>query len=64
MSKQLLRSGTSAGAMVRESKYAESKANFKHKLSTAQNEINESIYWLELLEKADYFNERIQFAKQ
>ena len=46
MSKQLLRLGTSAGAMVRESKYAESEANFKHKLSIAQKEINESIYWL------------------
>lgn len=46
MSKQLLRSGTSAGAMVRESEYAESKANFKHKLSIAQKEINESTYWL------------------
>lgn len=58
MSKQLLRSGTSVGAMVRESEHAESKADFKHKLSIAQKEINESIYWLELLEKTDYLDEK------
>lgn len=54
MSKQLLRSGTSVGAMIRESENAESKADFKHKLSIAQKEINESIYWLELLKETDY----------
>lgn len=39
MSKQLLRSGTSVGAMVREAEHAESKADFIHKLSIAQKEI-------------------------
>ena len=47
LSKQLLRSGTSVGAMVREAEHAESKADFKHKMAIAQKEINESIYWLE-----------------
>ena len=49
LSKQLLRSGTSVGAMVREAEYAKSKIDFKHKLGIAQKEINETIYWLELL---------------
>ena len=56
LSKQLLRSGTSVGAMVREAEHAESKSDFKHKLSIAQKEINESIYWLELLKETDYIS--------
>ncbi len=54
MSKQLLRSGTSVGAMVRESKNAESKADFIHKLAVAQKECDESAYWLELLFATNY----------
>jgi four helix bundle protein len=53
LSKQLLRSGTSLGAMVREAEHADSKADFKHKLGIAQREINESICWLELLNETD-----------
>ena len=56
LSKQLLRSGTSVGAMVREAEHAESKPDFKHKLSIAQKEINETIYWLELLQATDYLS--------
>lgn len=56
ISKQLLRSGTSIGAMVRESEHAESKADFIHKLSIALKEANESEYWLELLVQSDYLN--------
>ncbi|MFZ2284635.1 MAG: four helix bundle protein [Lutibacter sp.] len=54
LSKQLMRSGTSVGANVREAEHAESKVDFKHKLAIAQKEINESIYWLELLLETDY----------
>lgn len=54
LSKQILRSGTSVGAMVRESEHAQSKADFINKLSIAQKEINETIYWLELLNATDY----------
>ena len=54
MSKQLLRSGTSVGAMVREAEHAESKTDFVHKLAIAQKEINETIYWLELLKATAY----------
>lgn len=54
LSKQLLRSGTSVGAMVREAEHAETKNDFKHKMGIAQKEINETIYWLELLRETDY----------
>ena len=56
LSNQLLRAGTSVGAMVREAEYAESKSDFIHKLSIAQKEINETNYWLELLYKAGYLS--------
>lgn len=61
LSKQLLRSGTSIGAMVREAEHAESKVDFKHKMAIAQKEINETIYWLELLAATDYLTKE-QFA--
>lgn len=57
MSKQLLRSGTSVGAMVREAEHAETKADFKHKMGIAQKEINETIYWLELLKETEYLSQ-------
>ena len=52
--KQLLRSGTAIGALYREAEHAESKADFIHKMSIAQKECNETIYWLELLHATDY----------
>ena len=52
--KQVLRSGNSVGAMIREAEFGQSKSDFIHKLSIAQKEINETIYWLELLFKTDY----------
>lgn len=58
MSKQVLRSSTSVGAMVREAEHAESKPDFIHKMAIAQKEINETLYWLELLFKTDYLNEK------
>ena len=57
LSKQLLRSGTSVGAMVREAEHAETKNDFKHKMGIAQKEINETIYWLELLKATDYLTQ-------
>ncbi len=56
LSKQLLRSGTAIGALVRESEHAESKADFIHKLSIALKEANESAYWLDLLHQSDYID--------
>jgi four helix bundle protein len=54
LSKQAVRAGTSPGAMVRESKSAESTADFIHKLSVAQKEITEFCYWIDLLLDTDY----------
>ena len=57
LSKQILRSGTNPGAMVREAKHAESSLDFIHKLSIALKETNETEYWLELLYRSGYVNE-------
>jgi len=46
ISRQLLRSGTSIGANVREAQNAESKADFIHKLKLAAKEADETEYWL------------------
>jgi four helix bundle protein len=54
LSKQLLRSGTSVGAMMREAEFAETKKDFIHKMAIGQKEINETIYWLELLKETNY----------
>jgi four helix bundle protein len=56
LSKQVLRSGTSIGAMVEEALQAESKADFIHKLSIANKESNETYYWLRLLRDSDYLS--------
>lgn len=48
LSKQLLRSGTNPGAMVREAFNGESDKDFIHKLKIGQKEIGETMYWLEL----------------
>jgi four helix bundle protein len=57
LSKQVLRSGTNSGAMVREAANAESGADFIHKLAVAQKETGETQYWLELLWKTNYLSE-------
>ena len=56
LSKQLLRSGTAIGALVREAEQAESKADFVHKLSIALKEANESEYWIELLHQSGFID--------
>lgn len=57
INRQILRSGTNPGAMVREAKNAESAKDFIHKLSIAQKEIGETIYWLELLRESKYLDD-------
>jgi len=52
LSKQLLRCGTSIGANVAESAYAQSEADFASKLAIAQKEANETLYWSELLSES------------
>jgi four helix bundle protein len=54
LSKQLLRSGTAIGALVREAEQAESKPDFIHKMAIALKEANETEYWIELLAQTDY----------
>ena len=49
LSRQILRSGTSIGANIRESRFAQSKADFVSKLSIALKEAAETQYWLDLL---------------
>lgn len=56
MSKQLLRSGTAVGALVREAQNAESKADFIHKLGIAQKECDETSCWLGLLKETEYLS--------
>jgi len=57
ISKQLLRSGTSIGANIREGLNAESRADFIHKMAISQKEADETCYWLDLLKASDYINE-------
>lgn len=56
LSKQLLRSGTSVGAMIKEAEFAESKMDFIHKLNVALKEANETRYRLMLLKGAEYIS--------
>ena len=56
LSKQLLRSGTSIGANIREANNAQSKADFIHKLSISLKESEETEYWLELLKDSNYID--------
>jgi len=54
ISKQVLRSGTSIGALIREAEFGQSKADFGHKMSIALKEANETEYWLLLLNDTGY----------
>ena len=58
ISKQVLRSGTSIGANVTESRNAQSTADFIHKLNIALKEADETLFWLKSLHKGDYLNEK------
>lgn len=57
LSKQVLRSGTAVGALIREAEYAQSRADFANKLNIALKEANETDYWLNLLKDCDYIQE-------
>ncbi len=62
LSKQLLRSGTSIGANVRESKNAQSRLDFINKLNIALKDADETDYWLDLLYTSNYINKE-EFTK-
>ena len=57
MSKQLLRSGTSIGANVREGLYAQSRKDFISKVNIALKEAGETDYWLDVIHSAEYFTD-------
>src|SRR5215210_3188625 len=57
LSKQLLRSGTAIGALIKEAEHAQSKAVFHNKMNIALKEANEAEYWLALLKDTDFINE-------
>lgn len=59
LSKQVLRSGTAIGALVREAEYGISRADFRNKMSIALKESNETEYWLSILKDTDYINEKL-----
>jgi four helix bundle protein len=59
LSKQVLRSGTAIGALVREAEFGQSKADFANKLSIALKEANETDYWLSLLKDGGYITSQM-----
>ena len=62
LTNQLLRSGTSIGANIHEANYAQSKADFVHKLQIALKECYESAYWLELFARTNMISQEV-YAK-
>ena len=56
ISRQMLRSGTAIGALVREAEQAESKRDFVHKLAISLKDANETEYWILLLQETGYLN--------
>ena len=58
LSRQILKSGTSIGALVREAQHAQSKADFLNKMNIALKEANETDYWLMLLNDTGYLTNK------
>jgi four helix bundle protein len=54
ISKQIIRSGTSVGALIREAEFAQSNLDYIHKFSISLKEANETQYWLDLLKDTDF----------
>jgi four helix bundle protein len=59
LSQQILRAGTSVGAIIREVEHAESRKDFLHKLNIGLKEINECVYWLDLLFVTNYVSKKM-----
>ena len=59
LSKQILRSGTAIGALIREAEFAQSNADYINKFSIALKETNETYYWLSLLKDTEYLENRL-----
>ena len=58
LSKQLLKSGTAVGALIREAEFAQSSADFINKLHIALKEANETMYWIDILKDSGYMDEK------
>ena len=63
LTNQLIRSGTSIGANIREAFYGHGRNDFIAKLQIALKECSESEYWLELLIESGYYGDRTILAK-
>jgi four helix bundle protein len=59
LAQQVVRSGTSIGAIIREAEHAESIRDFVHKLSIGLKEANESKYWLDLLLATEFITKKM-----
>jgi four helix bundle protein len=59
IAQQVIRGGTSIGALIREAEFAESRKDFIHKLYIGLKEANEINYWLELLYATEHINKRM-----
>lgn len=59
LSKQILRSGTAVGALIKEAQFGESKADFANKMSIALKEANEADYWLCLLKDTEFIDTKL-----
>lgn len=59
ISKQILRSGTSIGALIREAEFGQSKADFINKMSISLKEANETEYWLCILKDTDFIEQNL-----
>jgi four helix bundle protein len=57
LSRQILKSGTSIGALIREAEFGQSKADFTNKMYISLKEANETEYWLSILKDTDYIDE-------
>jgi four helix bundle protein len=59
LSKQLIRSGTAVGALIKEAEFGQSRPDFIHKMSIALKEANETEYWLYLLKDTSFIDEKL-----
>jgi len=59
LNKQILRSGTAVGALIREAEFAQRKPDFSHKMNIALKEANETEYWLNILNDTDYLEQKL-----
>ncbi len=62
LNKQILRSGTAVGALIREAEFGHSRADFINKMTVSLKEANETEYWLLLLKDTDFIEEKVALS--